>query len=174
MHVWDTDVLRMYRGRWSQLLNTGESSLFEHIVAAIDDDGVRRRRVIEATKDLAAALKSNVTVAHIRELERPTTSGRPTAVVAAASTAPHLEDEVMARALVEEALASLREGGVVAKGVIRTGGGSTAKELLQLAEEEEADLIVVGDRGAHVTDLLLGGVAHRIVHGAPCPVLLIR
>jgi nucleotide-binding universal stress UspA family protein len=33
---------------------------------------------------------------------------------------------------------------------------------------------VVGDRNSRVSDVLLGGVAHRIVHLAPCSVLLVR
>lgn len=145
--------------------------MFERIVAAIDDDAFRRKRVIEATRELATARDSTVTVAHIRELERPAATGRPTTI----TTPPRLEDEALAKALVEEALVTLREAGVNAKGVVRAGGGSsTAKELLSVAGENEADLIVVGDRGAHLSDLLLGGVAYRIVHAARCPVLLVR
>ncbi len=151
--------------------------MFEHIVAAIDDDTIRRGRVIDATREIASALKSTVLVAHVRELERPgPTTGRPTALVSSGTTpAPiMLEDAALARALVDEAVRTLEKDGVEATGVVREGGGQTAKELLELAEESRADLIVVGDRGVHVTDLLLGSVAHRIVHGAPCPVLLIR
>jgi nucleotide-binding universal stress UspA family protein len=151
--------------------------LFEHIVAAIDDDTIRRGRVIDATREIASALKSTVVVAHVRELERPgPTTGRPTTVVSSAATPGPimLEDAALARALVDEAVRTLEKDGVEASGVVREGGGQTAKELLELAEESGADLIVVGDRGVHVTDLLLGSVAHRIVHGAPCPVLLIR
>ncbi|HEX4214223.1 MAG TPA: universal stress protein [Candidatus Dormibacteraeota bacterium] len=146
--------------------------MFERIVAAIDDDAFRRKRVIEATRELAAARQSTVTVAHILELERRAATGRPTTITAAP---PRLEDEALAKALVEEALAALREAGVNAKGVVRSGGGSpTAKELLSIAGEADADLIIVGDRGAHLSDLLLGGVAYRIVHAARCPVLLVR
>jgi nucleotide-binding universal stress UspA family protein len=151
--------------------------LFEHIVAAIDDDTIRRGRVIDATREIAAALKSTVVVAHVRELERPgPTTGRPTTLVSSAAAAAPimLEDAALARALVDEAVRTLAKDGVDATGVVREGGGQTARELLELAEENDADLIVVGDRGVHVTDLLLGSVAHRIVHGAPCPVLLIR
>jgi nucleotide-binding universal stress UspA family protein len=151
--------------------------LFEHIVAAIDDDTIRRGRVIDATREIASALKATVVVAHVRELERPgPTTGRPTTVVSSAATSAPimLEDAALARALVDEAVRTLEKDGVEASGVVREGGGQTAKELLELAEESGADLIVVGDRGVHVTDLLLGSVAHRIVHGAPCPVLLIR
>ncbi|MBO0744658.1 MAG: universal stress protein [Candidatus Dormibacteraeota bacterium] len=147
--------------------------MFEHIVAAIDDDTIRRGRVIDATRQLATALKTpKVVVAHIREVERPV-AGRPTAVVAS-STPLALEDEAMARAIVDDAVGTLQHAGVQATGVVREGGGQTAKELLNVVEENEADLIVIGNRGVHVTDLLLGSVAHRIVHGAPCPVLLIR
>jgi nucleotide-binding universal stress UspA family protein len=147
--------------------------LFEHIVAAIDDDTIRRGRVIDATMALAAALKSTVVVAHVRELERQMTMGRPTTVVP--TSAPYvMEDEALARTIVNEAVLRLHDSGVEATGVIREGGGQTAKELLEVAEENDADLIVVGDRGVHLTNLVLGNVAHRIVHGAPCPVLLVR
>lgn len=148
--------------------------MFEHIVAAIDDDTIRRGRVIDATRELATALKKpQVVVAHIRELERSPTTGRPTTIVATSAPVA-LEDEEMAKAIVDDAVRTLQHAGVDATGVIREGGGQTAKELLNVAEENGADLIVIGNRGVHVTDLLLGSVAHRIVHGAPCPVLLIR
>ena len=148
--------------------------MFQHIVAAIDDDTIRRGRVIDATRELAVALKKpRVVVAHIRELERSAGAGRPTTVVP--TSAPlALEDEAMAKAIVDDAVHTLQHAGVDATGVVREGGAQTAKELLDVAEEHDADLIVIGNRGVHVTDLLLGSVAHRIVHGAPCPVLLIR
>ena len=149
--------------------------MFEHIVAAIDDDTIRRGRVIDATRELASALKSTVVIAHIRELERPTSTGRPTTLVTGISPGGFtLEDETLAKGLVDEAVRTLAKDGVQATGVVREGGGQTAKELLDLVEENDADLIVIGDRGVHLTNLLLGNVAHRIVHGAPCPVLLVR
>ena len=147
--------------------------MFEHIVAAIDDDTIRRGRVIDATLAVAAALKASVVVAHVRELERQVTMGRPTTVVPT-TTPLVMEDESLARTIVSEAVRRLQEAGVEATGVIREGGGQTAKELLEVAEENDADLVVVGDRGVHLTNLVLGNVAHRIVHGAPCPVLLVR
>lgn len=149
--------------------------MFEHIVAAIDDDTVRRGRVVDATREVAAALKASVVVAHILEVERQSVTGRPTTVTSTAGTAPVVhENEALARALVDESVKTLQEAGINASGVLREGGGQTARELLEVATENNADLIVVGDRGVHLTDLVLGGVAHRIVHGAPCPVLLIR
>ena len=61
-----------------------------------------------------------------------------------------------------------------ARGQIGTGAGSTARELLEIGRSFSATVIIVGDRGAHMSDLLLGSVAHKIVHLAECPVLLVR
>ena len=78
-------------------------------------------------------------------------------------------------ALVDTAVTRLRSAGIEAVGKVGLGAaGSTARELLEIARAARATLIVVGDRGSRVSDLLLGSVAHRIVHLADCPVLLVR
>jgi nucleotide-binding universal stress UspA family protein len=112
-------------------------------------------------------------VAHVRDVERPAA----TLAAARASALPpalHVESEEEARALVDAAVERLRGAGVRADGQIGLNVGSTARELLAIADDYGATLIVVGDRSSRVRDLLLGGVAHRIVHLAGCPVLLVR
>ena len=53
--------------------------------------------------------------------------------------------------------------------------GPTADEVLDLAENLEAGLIVVGSRGlGSVKRLVVGSVSESIVHGAVCPVLVLR
>lgn len=53
--------------------------------------------------------------------------------------------------------------------------GSPAKEIVELAGEAEADMIVVGTHGrSGVGRLLLGSVAEKVVRLAPCPVLVAR
>ncbi len=52
--------------------------------------------------------------------------------------------------------------------------GSTKGEILRLAEECGADLIVVGSHGRHGLALLLGSTANAVLHGAKCDVLAIR
>src|SRR5207245_1556830 len=81
----------------------------------------------------------------------------------------HLESEEEARQLVDAAVERLRGDGVQAEGQVGPGAGSTARDLLAIADSAGANLIVIGDRGSHVSDVLLGSVAHRVVHLAKIP-----
>lgn len=52
--------------------------------------------------------------------------------------------------------------------------GDPARMLLGYCEENDADLLIVGRRGANLIErLVLGSVANRVVHDAPCPVMLV-
>ncbi len=52
---------------------------------------------------------------------------------------------------------------------------SASVSILDVAEEEEADAIVMGTHGrSGANRLLMGSVAEEVVRGAPCPVLTIR
>jgi nucleotide-binding universal stress UspA family protein len=54
-------------------------------------------------------------------------------------------------------------------------GNSPAEDLVQVAEEEDADLIVIGLRQrSAVGKALLGSNAQEILMSAPCPVLSVR
>jgi nucleotide-binding universal stress UspA family protein len=58
---------------------------------------------------------------------------------------------------------------------IRVIVGSPFSEILQFAEQEEIDLIVMGTHGrGGVRHFLLGSIAERVVRRAPCPVLTVR
>ena len=53
--------------------------------------------------------------------------------------------------------------------------GVAGLEIPRLAEEEQADLIVMGTHGrTGLTRLLMGSVAEAVVRRAPCPVLTLR
>jgi len=52
--------------------------------------------------------------------------------------------------------------------------GSTKREILNIAEDEAIDLIVIGSHGREGLQLLLGSTANAVLHGAPCDVLAVR
>lgn len=146
--------------------------MFERIVAAIDSDPERAGLVVRAAEELGNAFRSEVLVAHVLDVERSmvAAAGRPGAL----PPILRFETEEAAKELVNVAVAHLRQAGVKAEGKVGPGAGSTARDLLDIARAFRANLIVVGDRDSRVSDVILGGVAHRIVHLADCPVLLVR
>ena len=52
--------------------------------------------------------------------------------------------------------------------------GGIESEIHRVAEENAADLIIVGSHGRHGLALLLGSTANGVLHGAPCDVLAVR
>lgn len=52
--------------------------------------------------------------------------------------------------------------------------GSPKLEIVRIAEENHADLIVVGSHGRHGLALLLGSTANGVLHHAQCDVLAVR
>jgi nucleotide-binding universal stress UspA family protein len=52
---------------------------------------------------------------------------------------------------------------------------STAADIARVAEEREADLVIVGNRGmTGAKRFLLGSVPNKVSHHAPCSVLIVR
>jgi nucleotide-binding universal stress UspA family protein len=53
--------------------------------------------------------------------------------------------------------------------------GDPASEIVRIAEDDAAEMIVLGTHGrTGVTRLLMGSVAEAVVRRAPCPVLVYR
>ena len=52
--------------------------------------------------------------------------------------------------------------------------GSPAREILQVAEEEQADLVIIGSHRPGLANYLLGSTADRVVRHATCSVLVDR
>jgi nucleotide-binding universal stress UspA family protein len=52
--------------------------------------------------------------------------------------------------------------------------GDPAEEIVKTAENEEIDLIVLGTGKNRIDKRLLGSVSEKVIHSAPCTVLLVR
>jgi nucleotide-binding universal stress UspA family protein len=73
----------------------------------------------------------------------------------------------------ESAAAIARDVGVAVEVFPRQGDPADA--ILDVAEERDADLIVVGNKGmTGAKRFLLGSVPNKVSHHAPCSVLIIR
>ena len=78
-----------------------------------------------------------------------------------------------ADAALGEWVAKARAEGLSARAALRTG--VAYQEIVTLATDERADLIVIGTHGrGGLNRALLGSVADRVIRLAPCPVLTVR
>jgi nucleotide-binding universal stress UspA family protein len=87
---------------------------------------------------------------------------------------PLVETFREAGAFVDEATRRIAEGfaGRIAGHI---AVGKPAEEIVQLASDLRADLIVVGSHGKNLLErVMLGSVSQAIVHKAPCAVLVAR
>ncbi|HWC43703.1 MAG TPA: universal stress protein [Actinomycetota bacterium] len=68
-----------------------------------------------------------------------------------------------------------RAGVPVKVELVRGVVGHVARIIIEAAGEQKAGLIVLGSRGRNdLTALLLGSVAHKVIHLADRPVLIVR
>ena len=88
---------------------------------------------------------------------------------------PVLADESELRERIAEQVKDLRSGGLDATFVVRTcTAGHAAKTIAEVAEEVDADLIVIGTHGyGRVAGLLIGSVTQALLHEGVCPVLAV-
>ncbi|MEZ0319775.1 MAG: universal stress protein [Pyrobaculum sp.] len=78
-----------------------------------------------------------------------------------------------ARKTAEEAAKAIASAGLEAEVEVRNGAPAT--EILNYAEEKEADLIVMGSRGlSAIQRLVLGSVSQAVASRAKVPVLIVK
>jgi nucleotide-binding universal stress UspA family protein len=85
-----------------------------------------------------------------------------------------LEEE--ARRVAEEGAARAREAGLAAEAAVARGASAEeiARTLLDLADERDAMLLVVGRRGmSRLKEVVLGSVSNAAVHDGRRPVLVV-
>ena len=76
-------------------------------------------------------------------------------------------------ATLNQAAETIKEAGVEVETFARQGDPADA--ILDVAEENNADLIIVGNKGmSGAKRFLLGSVPNKVSHHAPCSVMIIR
>jgi nucleotide-binding universal stress UspA family protein len=137
--------------------------MFERIVLAVDGSEPAKR-AIAVVADIATKHGSEVFVLHVLEKE----VGR--------GGAASFETPREAVEIADQAARSLKDSGVSARTEARAATvGRAAHEIMQVASDEDAGLIVMGSRGmSDWQGLLVGSVAHKVVHLSSVPVLIVR
>ena len=123
-------------------------------------------RALPLVKELAADSGGELLVVHCEEVTAPYRTG-------GAYPAHANEDELKAK--IERQVAELsKDGASAALQTTRTPVGGAAHAIADMATDNGAELIVVGTRGhTPLGGLLLGSVTQRLLHIAPCPVLVV-
>ena len=143
--------------------------MFERILLSVDASP-DSEKALQLTRELARVHGSRVSVVHGRDVPFVAPQPRP-----APAQVDRWETEDEAQQLLDQALAELRDAGVEAQGRVLPGQGRIGDKILEAAETERAELIVLGSRGmSRLEEVMIGSVSHKIIHAAKCPVLLAR
>ena len=145
--------------------------MFASIVVGTDGSESAQEAVRQAV-ELAARLGATLRIVSAYE---PVPAGR--LREEATQVPPDLQWMINPRedvdATLRNAAEAALEGGVEAETYARQGDPADA--ILDVAEEQGADLIVVGNKGmTGARRFLLGSVPNKVSHRAPCSVLIIR
>jgi nucleotide-binding universal stress UspA family protein len=137
--------------------------MFKTILWATDGSDTAARALPFAL-GLVESAGATLVVAHAREI-----------FVGRGGGYPVLADENDLRERIERQVKDLSAGGVDATFVVRTCGGNRAAQVIgEIAQDVDADLIVVGTHGhGRVAGMLLGGVTQGLLRAGVCPVLAI-
>ncbi|MBV8997774.1 MAG: universal stress protein [Solirubrobacterales bacterium] len=137
--------------------------MFKSIVWA-NDGSEAAQRALPLVKEVAEPGASTITVVHV--VERVEGSGGVGPI--------RRVDEPELQAQLGRLVGELEQEGFAASLYINADvGARPAHEIVETARRTNADLIVVGSHGRGViSGLLLGSVAYRLLHVAPCPVLV--
>jgi universal stress protein A len=142
-------------------------SAYQHILLAVDYSG-HGDTVAQRAKNLAEKYQAKLSIIHVLDnISMPdTTYG---------TVIPLDKDSGYQLLEVEKArLMQIGDQLDVAQVNRWMVWGAPKQEIVQLAEREQVDLIVVGSHGRHGLSLLLGSTANSVLHYAKCDVMAIR
>lgn len=130
------------------------------VLVATDGSAASELAVVEAG-ELARSTGAALKVLHVSE-------------IVSTMAMAFLESEAEARAIVDRALALLPEPGVHVEGQASISQTGAVAGIAEVAGRDGADLVVIASRRpSELSGLLLGSVAHDLIHRLSTPVLLV-
>jgi len=141
--------------------------MIERILLASDGSN-HAAKATETAIDLATQLpNANITIFHVRA----SSPKRGDLVRAKFDVETLVQQE--AKQAIKTTLNKFHQAGV--RFMLEVALGDPAIEIVQYAEKEKFDLIIIGSRGLNTLgEVLLGSVSHKVVHEAVCPVMVVK
>lgn len=141
---------------------------YKTMLAAVDFSDTAPA-VVERARDLAQRYQAQLLLLHIVEYLPP--------MVMADEPAPVMDWAINEDELLERARQSLQH--IAARAQLSAAPqhvtiGTPKVEIIQFAEQQQVDLIVIGSHGRHGLGRLLGSTANAVMQHAPCDVLAVR
>ena len=133
------------------------------LVVDLTDDSVAIGR---RTQALAAALGAEVELLHVVEFVPVEPMGE------TLMPSVQIEEELLESG--RRRLAALAAELGLAGAACRVESGNVKAEIVRVARERHADLIVLGSRERHGLSILVNLTEDTVLHGAPCDVLAVR
>ena len=146
--------------------------MFSNIMVAIDGSD-HAFKALDVASDLAHKYAATVLLLHvITRYTAPPILGR-----RSAETAQEVYQKLgaeMAGNILRESKERAKKNGLKAVQTV-TVEGYPAKAIVDFANKEGVDLIVMGTRGlTGLQDLVMGSVAHKVIAAAQCPVMTVK
>jgi universal stress protein A len=133
------------------------------LVVDLTDDSLAIGRKAQA---LTAALGAEVELLHVVEFVPVEPMGE------TLMPAVQIEEELLQRA--QQRLVALAAELGLAGAACRVESGNVKAEIVRVARERHADLIVLGSRERHGLSILVNLTEDTVLHAAPCDVLAMR
>jgi universal stress protein A len=135
-------------------------------VLVLLDLSERSEQVVAAARDITAHSDASLVLLHVVEFVPVEPMGE------SLMPTERIENELIKRG--RERLRDLIDRLGLSQAAGRVEAGNTKAEILRVAEEEQADLIVLGSRERHGLAIMVNFTEDTVLHAAHCDVLAVR
>jgi nucleotide-binding universal stress UspA family protein len=140
----------------------------KHVLVAIDFSA-HADAVLATAEELARSVGGDLTILHVAAPDPHFVGFEVGPQSVRDSRAQVLEDE---HRQLQDIAARLRDEGLAARAFLFAG--ATAEKILEEADKQNADLIVIGTHGrSAIAKAFIGSVSQGVLHAATCPVVVV-
>ncbi|MFC7061696.1 universal stress protein [Halobacillus seohaensis] len=142
----------------------------EKILVAYDGSQLSKKAIQEALTKESANSEAEVHIVSVIEQTGPVTNAKMSENIGT-ELAETLKEDLE---LIKEEFKTVHHP-IVTEAIVGSGDGNSGSMICKYADNNDIDLIIIGNRGlGNVKKFLLGSVSKTVVQHAKCPVLVIK